>query len=56
MVNSLTEIIDSYDPKASLENASTIPASWYTDKHLYDLEQQTVFSNSWQLGARMDQL
>ena len=56
MVNSLSEIINSYDPKASLENASTIPASWYTDKHLYDLEQQTVFSNSWQLGARMDQL
>jgi phenylpropionate dioxygenase-like ring-hydroxylating dioxygenase large terminal subunit len=52
----LTEIIDSYDPKASLEHASTIPASWYTDERLYELEQQTVFSNSWQLGARMDQL
>ena len=56
MTQTLSEIINSYDPNAPLNNASTIPASWYTDKRLYELEQQTVFSNSWQLGARMDQL
>ena len=52
----LSEIIDSYDPHAALENASTIPASWYTDKRLYELEQETVFTRSWQLAARIDQL
>lgn len=52
----LAEIIDSYDPTTPLENASTIPSSWYTDKQLYDLEQETVFTRSWQLAARVDQL
>lgn len=52
----LSEIIDNYNPGAALENASTIPAAWYTDKRLYELEQQTVFARSWQLAARVDQL
>ena len=56
MPKSLSEIINSYDPEAPLNNASTIPASWYTDKRLYDLEQQTVFTRSWQFAARADQL
>ena len=52
----LSEIIDSYDPHAPLEKASTIPSSWYTDKDLYDLERQTVFMRSWQFAGRLDQL
>ena len=52
----LSEIIDSYDPGAPLERASTIPSSWYTDTRVYKLEQETVFSRSWQLAARADQL
>ena len=56
MASTLTQIIDSYNPDAPLNNACTIPASWYTDKQLYDLEQQTVFTRSWQLAARVDQL
>ena len=56
MHKSLGEIIDGYDSQAPLENASTIPASWYTDKRLYELEQETVFTRSWQLAARVDQL
>ncbi|HKR59390.1 MAG TPA: Rieske (2Fe-2S) protein, partial [Pyrinomonadaceae bacterium] len=56
MTNTLAQIIDSYDPDAPLENASTIPSSWYTDTRLYELEQETVFSRSWQLAARVDQL
>jgi choline monooxygenase len=50
------KIVDDYDPNLPLERASTIPASWYTDKDLYDLELQTVFSNTWQLAARLDQV
>ena len=56
MKPSLLEIIDSYNPNASLEEALTIPAPWYTDQNLYNLEQQTVFADSWQLAGRVDQL
>jgi choline monooxygenase len=53
---SLESIINSYDPSAPLERASTIPAPWYTDEHVFELEQRTVFSLSWQVAARVDQL
>ncbi|MCM3903230.1 MAG: aromatic ring-hydroxylating dioxygenase subunit alpha [Pyrinomonadaceae bacterium] len=56
MKPSLVQIIDSYNPKAPLEEALTIPAQWYTDQNLYNLELQTVFNNSWQLAGRVDQL
>ena len=56
MRDSLRLIIDSYDPGAPLTEASTIPAPWYTDAPIYDLELETVFAQSWQLVARMDQL
>ena len=56
MQKPLCEIINSYNSNAPLDKAFTIPASWYTDKRLYELEQQTVFANSWQLVGRMDQV
>jgi len=56
MKPSLLEIIDSYNPNAPLEEALTIPAPWYTDQTLYNLELQTVFANSWQLAGRVDQV
>jgi choline monooxygenase len=52
----LEDIIDSYDPDAPLAEASTIPALWYLDKDVYDLEKQTVFARSWQLACRLHQL
>jgi len=52
----LQNLIDSYDPSDPLDHASTIPASWYTNQELYDLEVRTVFSNTWHYGARRDQL
>jgi choline monooxygenase len=55
-LKSLKQIVESYDPSASLDQAWTIPASWYTDRSLYESELQTVFSNSWQYAARIDQL
>ena len=36
--------------------ASTIPSSWYTNRDFYELELETVFSQSWQLAARADQV
>jgi choline monooxygenase len=56
MKPSLLEIIASYNPNAPLEEALTIPAPWYTDQTLYNLELQTVFANSWQLAGRVDQV
>ena len=55
-MRSLNDIISSYDPNAPLAEASTIPASWYTDERVFELERQTVFGRSWQLAARLDQL
>ena len=49
-------ILDQYDPRLPLELASTIPGSWYVDKNLYELELKTVFSNTWQLAGRVDQV
>ena len=56
MTTTLAKIIDSYDPHAPLENAYTIPASWYTNQELHELEKRNVFANSWQLAGRADQV
>ena len=53
---SLDKIINAYDPSAPLAEASTIPSSWYTDERVFELEKQAVFSRSWQVAARFDQL
>ena len=55
-MRSLDSIISSYDPNAPLAEASTIPAPWYTDERVFELEKQTVFGNSWQVAARLDQV
>ena len=56
MRDSLSEIINRYDANAPLAEASTIPAPWYTDAHVFELEKQSVFSRSWQVAARLDQV
>ena len=53
---SLKEIIESYDPNTSLADAWTIPASWYVDPKINNLERRTVFARSWQLVGRIDQV
>ncbi len=55
-MKSIQEIIDSYNPNAPLAEASTIPAPWYTDERIYDLEMRTVIARSWQLVCRFDKL
>ena len=45
-----------YDPAKPLAEASTIPAPWYTDPRVLELEKASVFSSSWQFVARLDQL
>ena len=56
MTNQLRDLIVSYNPNDPIDRAFTIPSPWYTNIDLYSLELQTVFTNSWQLAARIDQL
>lgn len=56
MQSSLRELIDSYEPDVPLASASTIPATWYIDSRIMDLELRTVFARSWQFGGRVDQV
>ena len=56
MSESVVDLISAYEADNPLAEASTIPSSWYTDPRIFELEKQTVFSNSWQVAARIDQL
>jgi choline monooxygenase len=56
MQPSLEQIVRGYDPAAPLERASTIPASWYIDPRILDLERRSVFARAWQLAGRADQI
>jgi choline monooxygenase len=56
MQTSIEKILSSYDDRAPLSQASTIPATWYVDPRIAELERLSVFSKTWQLVARTDQL
>jgi len=56
MSQSLQQILSSYDDRVPLSEAFTIPAPWYVDSRIANLEAQTVFSKAWQLVGRIDQL
>jgi choline monooxygenase len=56
METSIEQILSSYDERAPLAKASTIPAAWYVDPRIAELERENVFSKTWQLVARTDQL
>lgn len=56
MEKSLHEILSSYDDSAPLSEAYTIPAPWYTDARIADLEKENLFARTWQAVARTDQL
>ncbi len=56
MNSSLREIVASYNDQEPLERASTIPASWYVEEGIAELERRAVFGGTWQVAARVDQL
>ncbi|HEV2491309.1 MAG TPA: aromatic ring-hydroxylating dioxygenase subunit alpha [Candidatus Acidoferrales bacterium] len=56
MTDSLKAIVEAYDAQAPLEKAQTIPASWYTDARIAELERQAIFGRTWQAIGRRDQV
>ena len=54
--NSLKNILAAYDANAALAEASTIPASWYVDSRIVELESSAVFSKTWQMVGRVEQV
>ncbi len=54
--SSVEEILASYNDRAPLSEASTIPAPWYVDPRVAELELLTVFSKTWQAIGRADQV
>jgi choline monooxygenase len=52
----LPEVVRAYDAEAPLEQAFTIPAPWYVDPRVAELERRAVFGAHWQMAARSDQL
>ena len=55
-MQSLANILASYNDRAPLSEALTIPAPWYVDSRIADLEAKTVFTKSWQLIGRVEQV
>src|SRR5215831_8713488 len=56
MQSTIDEILSSYNDRAPLSEAFTIPAPWYTDPQIAEMERLKVFSKTWQLVARTSQL
>lgn len=52
----LPQLLSLYDATAWLENASTIPAPWYLDERVAELERQRVFGGTWIAVGRTDQV
>jgi len=55
-VKPLRDLLDAYDPEAPLDRAYTIPSSWYVDPRIAELEAGSVFTRTWQLVGRADQV
>ena len=53
---SIAQVLALYDERAPLSEASTIPAPWYVDPRIAELEARTVFSKTWQVIGRTDQV
>ena len=56
MQRSVRDIVNLYNPNDPLEEAWTIPAPWYFDPGIAELERSSVFSSTWQVVGRVDQL
>jgi choline monooxygenase len=53
---SVRDLLNLYNPSDPLERAFTIPAPWYRDPRIEELERSSVFSATWQVVGRLDQV
>lgn len=53
---SVRDVLNLYNPADPLEKAYTIPAPWYFDKRIEELERNSVFAANWQVVGRLDQV
>ncbi len=56
MERSVRDIVNLYNPNEPLEDAWTIPAPWYFEERIAELERASVFSATWQVVGRTDQV
>lgn len=56
MQSRVRDVVNLYDPSAPLEKAWTIPAPWYFDPRIAELERARVFGATWQAVGRTDQV
>src|SRR5271163_566458 len=56
MTQSLVELLDMYNAAAPLEEAYTIPAQWYLDRHIEQAEREEVFGANWIAVGRIGQV
>lgn len=49
-------LLEEFDVDVPIERAWTPPSGWYTDPEIWKLERDTVFRDSWQPVARLDDL
>src|SRR6202790_2200867 len=50
------DVLNLYNPGNPLEQAYTIPAPWYFDERIAQLERNSVFASNWQGVGRVDQV
>jgi choline monooxygenase len=53
---SLRDVLKLYNPADPLEKACTIPAPWYFDTRIEQLERYNVFAANWQVAGRLEQV
>jgi choline monooxygenase len=56
MLHSIHDVLNLYNPADPLERASTIPALWYRDPRVEELERGAVFGSTWQVVGRLEQV
>lgn len=54
--STIQSVLATYDADAALADALTIPAPWYVDSRIAELETSAVFSKTWQMVGRIEQV